>query len=104
MQETAQQYIQRILGHAEGKEPLKVQAETAKKLQKLIKPLSKKQLTQRPDPDKWSIAEVLAHLADAEVVAGWRFRSIIGNNGVAVQAFDQDVWAKTFNYAGIDPK
>jgi uncharacterized damage-inducible protein DinB len=104
MQETPQQYIQRILGHAEGKDPLKVQRETPKKLQQLIKPLSKKQLTQRPEPGKWSIAEILAHLADAELVGGWRMRLILGSNGVSIQAFDQDVWAETLGYARRDPK
>ena len=104
MQETAQQYIQRILGNLDGQEPLKVQQSTAKKLDSLIKPLSKKQLTQRPEPGKWSIAEILAHLADAELVGGWRMRLIIGNSGVSVQAFDQDVWAETFAYAKRDPK
>ena len=37
MKETAQQYIQRITGHIEGKQPLAVQAATAKKLERLIK-------------------------------------------------------------------
>jgi uncharacterized damage-inducible protein DinB len=103
MQETPQQYIQRILGYVDGKEPLRVQEETPKKLQTLIKPLSKKQLTQRPEPGKWSIAEILAHLADAELVGGWRMRLILGNNGVSIQAFDQNVWAETFGYAQRDP-
>src|SRR5580698_1811146 len=103
MQETPQQYIQRILGFVDGKDPLQVQRDTPKKLQKLIKPLTKKQLTQRPEPGKWSIAEVLAHLADAELVGGWRMRLILGNNGVSLQPFDQDVWAETFAYAKRDP-
>jgi uncharacterized damage-inducible protein DinB len=103
MQETAQQYIQRILGFVDGKDPLQVQRDTPKKLQKLLKPLSKKQLTQRPGPGKWSVAEILAHLADAELVGGWRMRLIVGNNGVSVQPFDQDVWAETFAYAKRDP-
>lgn len=103
MQETPQQYIQRILGFIDGKDPLQVQRDTPKKLQKLIKPLSKKQLMQRPEPGKWSIAEVLAHLADAELVGGWRMRLILGSNGVSVQPFDQDVWAETFAYAKRDP-
>ena len=37
MKETAQQYIQRINGYTEGKQPLVVQAATAKKLERLIK-------------------------------------------------------------------
>ena len=104
MQETPQQYTARISGHVQGKDPMQVQQETAKKLQKLIKPLTKKQLITRPEPNKWSIAEILAHLADAELVGSWRYRSIIGNNGVTVQAFDQDVWATTLDYAKQDPK
>jgi len=104
MQETPEQYKQRILGYMEGKEPLAIQKETAKKLQRFIKPLSKKQLTTRPAPGKWSIAEILAHLADTELAASWRLRLILGSNGASVHAFDQDVWAETFNYARHDPK
>ena len=104
MQETPQQYTARIKGYMEGQDPLRVQQETHKKLQKLIKPLSKMQLTQRPEPGKWSITEILAHLVDTELVGAWRYRLIIGNNGVPVQAFDQDVWAETFDYAHRDPK
>jgi hypothetical protein len=104
MKETAQQYIDRILGYVEGKDPLKVQKSTAKKMEKLIKPLSKKQIRRPPAPGKWSIAEILAHLADAEVVGSWRMRVILGADGTPIQAFDQDVWAKTFRYEGQDPK
>jgi uncharacterized damage-inducible protein DinB len=104
MQETPQQYIQRILGLVEGKDPLQVQSETAKKLAKLIKPLSKKQLSARPEPGKWSIAEILAHLADGEIVDAWRLRLVIGQNGAPIQAFDQDVWAQAFDYPRRDPK
>ena len=103
MQETPQQYIQRILGFIDGKNALQVQRDTPKKLQKLIKPLSKKQLTQKPEPGKWSIAEILAHLADTELVGGWRMRLILGSNGVSLQPFDQDVWAETFAYSRRDP-
>jgi uncharacterized damage-inducible protein DinB len=103
MQETPQQYIQRMLGYVDGKDPLRVQRETPKKLQTLIKPLNKKQLAQRPEPGKWSIAEILAHLADAELVGSWRMRLILGSNGVSIQPFDQDVWAETFAYSQRDP-
>lgn len=103
MKETTQQYVQRIVGGLNGKDPLKIQKSTAKKLHKIIKPLSKKELRRKPAPEKWSIAEVLAHLADAELVAGWRLRLILSNDGAAIQSFDQDSWAKTFAYADRDP-
>jgi uncharacterized damage-inducible protein DinB len=104
MKETPQQYTKRILGYVGGKDPLKIQKSTAKKLQKLIKPLSKKQMKRRPAPGKWSIAEILAHLADAEVVGSWRMRLIMGSDGTPIAAFDQDVWAEAFGYANQDAK
>jgi hypothetical protein len=61
-------------------------------------------LTRRPGPGKWSIAEILAHLADAELVVGYRLRLILASNGTAIQAFDQDAWAETFSYNRRDPK
>ncbi len=104
MQETAQQYIRRMLGYVEGQDPMRVQQDTPKKLAKLVKPLSKKVLTTRPEPGKWSIAEILAHLADTELVVGWRMRLIAGSNGASLQTADQDVWADTLGYARRDPK
>ena len=104
MQETPQHYTQRILGHIEGKDPFKVQGETPKKLAGLIRGLSRKQLTRKPAPGKWSISELLAHLADTEIVVAWRLRHILGNNGAPIQAYDQNVWAETFDYAHRDAK
>lgn len=104
MLETAQQYIQRILGNVEGQDAIKVQKATAGKLKKLIQGLTPKQLKWKPEPEKWSIAEILAHLADAEIVGSWRMRLIAGASGTAVQPFDQDVWASLFQYGKRDAK
>ena len=104
MQETPQQYTQRILGYSDGKAPLRVQKATAAKLAALIKGRTRKQLTRRPAPGKWSIAEILAHLADAELVIGWRMRLILGENGTPIKPFNQDVWADTFKYSRRDPR
>jgi uncharacterized damage-inducible protein DinB len=104
MQETPQQYTQRMVGHSEGKDPLRLQQAAPKKFAAVIKRLSKKQLTRRPAPEKWSIAEILAHLADVELVVGWRVRSVLASNGTTLQPFDQDTWAATFQYNKRDPK
>lgn len=104
MQETAQQYIGRILGHVDGQDAIKVQRATAAKLKKLTRGLTPKQLRWQPEPGKWSIAEIVAHLADVEIVASWRMRSIIGSDGITIQPFDQDVWASTFQYNKRDLK
>jgi hypothetical protein len=104
MPETAQQYIQRILSHVEGQDAIKLQRATAGHLKKHVQGLTPKELKWKPEPGKWSIAEILAHLADAEIVASWRMRSVLGANGTAIQAFDQDAWASVFQYGKRDAK
>jgi hypothetical protein len=104
MQETVQDYTQRLLSYGEGKDPLRLQQAAPKKLALLLKGKTGKQLMRRPAPDKWSIAEIVAHLADAELAISWRIRQILSNNAVPIQAYDQDLWAKTFDYAHRDPR
>lgn len=104
MAETAQQYIQRILSHVEGHDAIKVQRATAAKLKKRTQGLTPKQLKWQPEPGKWSIAEIVAHLADVEIVASWRMRSVLGANGTPIQPFDQDAWASVFQYGKRDAK
>lgn len=104
MTETAQEYTQRLLSYVNGREPLALQTAAPKKLATLLKGRNKKQLGRRPAVDKWSIAEIAAHLADAEIAISWRLRQILGNNAIPIQAYDQDLWANTFQYAKRDPK
>jgi hypothetical protein len=81
-----------------------LQQAAPKKLASLIKGKNAKQLMQRPAADKWSVAEIVAHLADAELAISWRLRQILANNAISIQAYDQEAWAKTFNYAKRDPR
>jgi len=102
MTETPQQYTQRMLRQAEGQKPLKVQAATAKKIKTLIKGKPAANLRKRPAPDKWSVAEIITHLLDAEIVGGYRMRTILGAPGGPIAAFDQDVWATSGHYGKRD--
>jgi hypothetical protein len=104
MNESPQQYTQRVLGYIEGKQPLAIQAATPKKLERLIKGVPTAKLRKRPAPDKWSVSEILAHLADAEIVGGFRMRLILGAPGTPVAAFDQDSWVTSGHYEKRDPR
>ena len=104
MYETPQEYTQRILATLGGKPALTVQKSTPEKLATLVKRVDRKRLTKQPSPGKWSVAEILAHLADAELAIGWRLRVMLSSNGAPIQGYDQDVWASTFKYAKRDPK
>lgn len=104
MQETPQQYSKRILSYIRGQKPLHVQQATPKKLGRLIRSLTRQQMRKRPAPGKWSITEILAHLAETELVGGYRLRMVLSANGTRLQAFDQNVWARNSNYARQDPQ
>jgi hypothetical protein len=104
MIETPQQYTQRILGNVEGKQPLVVQAATARRLERLINGVSTARLRKRPAPEKWSVSEIVAHLADGEIVGGFRMRLILGAPGTPIVAYDQDKWATSGHYDKRDPR
>ena len=104
MNETPQQYTQRVLSQLGGRPPLAVQSATAKTLDRLIKNVPRAKLRKRPAPDKWSVSEILAHLADAEIVAGFRMRLVLGSPGAPITAFNQDSWATSGHYDKRDPR
>lgn len=104
MNETPQEYTKRITSYVEGKKPLAVQAATANRIERLIKGVPASKLRKRPAPDKWSVSEILAHLADTEIVGGFRIRLILGAPGTPITAFDQDAWVISGHYEKRDPR
>ena len=95
-------YKAKILGYQAGADFLALQADAPAKLASLIDGLSASELAWRPAPERWSIQELVAHLADDELVGGYRIRLILSSPGTAIQAFDQEVWARTGRYDRID--
>lgn len=57
-----------------------------------------------PGAGKWSIRQIIAHLADAELAAAHRFRQVIAEDNPTLIAFDQDAWAANLNYGKRQPK
>jgi|SRR5215469_12643578 len=55
-------------------------------------------------PGKWSIRQIIAHLADTELVFASRFRQIIAEDTPPLLAFKQDQWATNLDYARRKPK
>jgi len=98
MQETADQYRQRMFNHLNSRDPVKLQAAAPARLARLIKGISPAKARKRPAPGKWSIAEIVAHLADTELVAGYRMRAILGAPGCPIIGFDQDGWVTALHY------
>jgi hypothetical protein len=55
-------------------------------------------------PGKWSIRQVVAHLADAELVGAHRFRQVIAEDSPTIIAFNQDAWTANLDYSRRKPK
>lgn len=101
MQETVEQYVTRLQALA-GDDPFSILHATPGRLAALLARVEPALLARRTDPNKWSIAEVVAHLADAELVAAYRVRTILATNAAPIAAYDQNVWAETFGYRQQD--
>jgi hypothetical protein len=99
MTESQAQYTARILAHLRGRAPLPLLAAAPATLETLLGRTPAPLLDRHPTAGKWSIREIVAHLADDELVGAYRIRLILSAPGTAIQAFDQDVWARTGRYA-----
>ena len=104
MIETPQQYTQRILHFVEGGDPIALQAATGERLEQLTAGVSAVDLRRRPAADRWSVSEIVAHLAEAEIVIGYRLRLILGSPGAPIVAYDQDRWLTSGHYDRRDPR
>jgi uncharacterized damage-inducible protein DinB len=60
--------------------------------------LSPKVMRYKPAPDKWSIQEILGHLADSEIVYAYRIRQALADKNPTFAPIDQDDWARHLGY------
>ena len=75
-------------------DPVLVMAETPDRVRRLIRGLTEKQLETKPAPGKWCIKEIVAHLADSEVVLGSRYRFIGAHDRPVLLSTDQDAFVE----------
>jgi len=84
-------------GFLDGRPLEVILAETSDKIAAQIKAMGADKLTKEPAPGKWSATEIIAHLAETEVVFAVRLRQTLAEDAPTIQPFDQDKWATTFS-------
>jgi hypothetical protein len=96
--EQAREYTAAILGLLGDRDPLYVLRTTPQALREAVAALSLDRLSTPEAPGKWSIRHVVRHLADSEIVWGWRLRLVLAQDRPPITGYDQDAWADRLQY------
>lgn len=83
---------------AELKKHLDAAEKSPKQIAAAVSGLPEKTLRHKPSPDKWCILEIMAHLADMEILYAYRMRQILFDKHPVIAVIDQDAWAKNPGY------
>ena len=89
----------RFLGDGE---PMSVLSKTGERLGALIAPLSAAEVNRIPAPGKWSICQIISHLADCELVFCFRLRQTLAEDHHIIQPFNQERWAERYDAYHIE--
>lgn len=98
----AREYTTAILDLLGTQDPLDVLKATPEALRAAVAGLSDAQLSKPEAPGKWSMRQVVRHLADSDLVWGYRVRMVLAHDRPTITGYDQDLWADRLGYAGAD--
>ncbi|MGH7664350.1 MAG: DinB family protein [Gemmatimonadaceae bacterium] len=98
----AEAYVARLRSALGSRDPVDVLRATPADLRRAADDLSPQSLSTPEAKGKWSIRDVVQHLADSELVAGYRLRMILAHDRPVLAGYDQDAWADRLRYAESD--
>jgi hypothetical protein len=98
----ANAYTAAILGALGSREPFDVLRTTPGELRRAVDGVPRALLSRPEASGKWSVLQVVQHLADTELVGGFRFRMILAQDRPKLQGYDQDLWAERLRYSDAD--
>jgi hypothetical protein len=96
--EEARVYTAAILDLLGTRDPIDVLERTADAIRSAVAGVSDEQLSQPESPGKWSLRHVVQHLADSELVWGWRLRLVLAQDRPPLSGYDQDLWSERLHY------
>jgi hypothetical protein len=100
--EQARTYTAAILELLGTQDPIDVLERTSDATRNAIAGVSDAQLSQPESPGKWSLRQVVQHLADSELVWGYRLRLVLAQDRPPLTGYDQDLWSERLHY-GVLP-
>lgn len=96
--EHARAYIDAVLGLVEGADPMGILRGTPEEVRRLVAGMSEEAVATPEATGKWSVGQVVRHLADSEIVWGWRLRMVLAHDRPELGGYDQDAWAQRLGY------
>jgi DinB superfamily len=82
--------------HIGNHSPLDVISDTPRRLAQLVDAIGPARLEVSPAPGKWSVRDIVSHLADTEIAFSFRLKQTLAEDHHMIQPFDQDLWAKSY--------
>ena len=95
-------YVAGLLDLLGDDDPVVVLRQTPAVLQQFLDTVSVEIVAKPEAPGKWSIREVVQHLADSELVGGFRLRMVLAHDRPPLAGYDQDLWASRLRYRDVD--
>ena len=100
--ETGAAYTQALLELLGDRDSFEVQEELLPALRAHVADMSPGELRQPEAPGKWSVLDVICHLADSELIYGYRLRMIVAEDEPVMVGYDQDRWAQRLHHDAAD--
>lgn len=97
-------YIEAVLAMLGDRDPRSALAAAPAEFAGFVEGLSDARLRRPEAPGRWSVGQVLAHMADSEFVWAYRLRMALGGDRPALEGYDQDAWARRLRYEDADPR
>ena len=94
-------YVRALLDLLGPRDPVVVMEELLPWLEDRLRGVFEARLRQPETTGKWSVLEVIQHLADSDLVAGFRIRMMLSEDRPPLPGYDQDRWAREFRYRDV---
>lgn len=91
-------YVHALLDLVGDRDPLEIFAALPARIEELTRGLDDATLRKPEREGKWSMLYIVQHLADAELVSGFRYRMMLAHDTPPLAGYDQDAFASRLRY------